>query len=152
MNTTEQENTLTIDEAIKISKLICSVSEERIPIIISVLEKAGVSINGLDELEEWKTLKEQAYIVDMDEFVSALTRDSKPEDTEVQLKPKEFEEVCKQFNVKPSCAKRALHKKGLIRTATEQNKLNYTIPVWIDGRVERLVVVLKKGTPKEVTE
>lgn len=135
---------LTVDEAIRISKIICSVSEERIPIIISVLEKAGISINGLDELEEWKALKEQAYIIDMDDFVTELTREGAPKTTEVLLKPKEFEEICKKFNVKPSCAKRALHRKGLIRTAWENNKLNYTIPVWIDGKVERRVVVLKR--------
>lgn len=153
MNTTEhEENSLSVEEAIKISKIISSVSEERIPIILNVLERAGVSINGLEELEEWKALKDQAYIIDMDDFVSALTKDSSPKDYEVLLKPKEFEEVCRQFNVKPSCAKRALHKKELIRTTQENNKLNYTIPVWIDGKVERRVVILKRGKPKEVAE
>lgn len=35
MNTTEHEkNSLSIEEAIKNSKIICSVSEERIPIIL----------------------------------------------------------------------------------------------------------------------
>lgn len=154
MSTTEQRDTtsLSIDEAIRLSKIICSVSEERIPIIISILEKAGVSINGLDELEEWRALKDQAYIVDMDDFVAELTKGSDPKDTEVSFKSKEFEEVCKKFNVKPSCAKRALHRKGLIRTAQGNNKLNYTIPVWIDGKVERRVVILKKVDPEEVSE
>jgi len=152
MNTEHEENSLSVEEAIKISKIISSVSEERIPIILNVLERAGVNINGLDELEEWKALKDQAYIVDMDDFVSELTKDSSPKDYEVLLKPKEFEEVCRRFNVKPSCAKRALHKKELIRTTQENNKLNYTIPVWIDGKVERRVVILKRGKPKEVAE
>lgn len=140
---------LTVDEAIKISKIICSVSEERIPIIISVLEKAGISINGLDELEEWRALKEQAYIIDMNEFVAELIKKSSPEATEVLLNPKEFEEICKKFNVKPSCAKRALHSKGLIKTARENSKLNYTIPVWIDGKTERRVVILKRTEVSE---
>ena len=153
MNTTEhEENGLSIEEAIKISKIISSVSEERIPIILNVLERAGVSINGLEELEEWKALKDQAYIIDMEEFVSELTKNSSPKEFEVLLKPKEFEDVCRQFNVKPSCAKRALHRKELIRTTQENNKLNYTIPVWIDGKVERRVVILKRGKPKEVAE
>lgn len=153
MNTTEhEENSLSVEEAIKISKIICSVSEERIPIILNVLERAGVSINGLEELEEWKALKDQAYIIDMDDFVSELTKNSSPKEFEVLLKPKEFEDVCRQFNVKPSCAKRALHRKELIRTTQENNKLNYTIPVWIDGKVERRVVILKRGKPKEVAE
>lgn len=152
MNTTEQRDIvgLSVEEAIKISKIICSVSEERIPIILNILAKAGVHIDGLDELEEWKALKDQAYIIDMDEFVSELTKGSNPIDDEVFLKPKEFEEKCKQFNVKPSCAKRALHRKGLIRTAMDNDKLNYTVPVWIGGKAERRIVILKREKPKEV--
>lgn len=153
MNTNEQtEKPLSIEEAIRISKIICQTPEERLPMILSVLRKANVSISGLDELEEWKALKDQAYIIDMDEFVSALFKNSSPKETEVLLKPKEFEEVCRQFNVKPSCAKRALHRKELIKTAYDCNKLNYTIPVWIDGKVERRIVILKRIGPREVLD
>ena len=153
MNTTEhEESNLTIEDAIKISKIICSVSEERIPIILDVMAKAGVNIDGLDQLEEWKALKEQAYIIDMDEFIAALTKNSGPEEKEVLLRPKEFEEICKQFNVKPSCAKRALDRKGLIRTTKEQNKISYTVPVWVNSEVKRYVVILKRIGAKEVIE
>lgn len=141
---TEQTNILTVDEAIRISKLICSVSEERIPMVLSVLSKAGVNIDGLDELEEWKALKDQAYIVDMDEFVMELTKSGKENGLGTYLRPTEFEAVCKQFNVKPSCAKRALHRKGRIKTTYDGPKLSYTVPVWIGGKTERCVVILKE--------
>mgnify|MGYP006990197970 CR=1 FL=1 len=36
-------------------------------------------ISGLEELEEWKTLKEQAYLVDVHEFMDAL-KEAFPED------------------------------------------------------------------------
>lgn len=154
MNTTEHLDTasLSIDEAIKISKILCSVSEERIPIILSVLERAGLTIGGLDELEEWKALKDQAYIVDMDDFVDTIIRCGEQKEDSVLLRPREFESVCKAFNVKTSCAKRALHRKGLIKTNLENDKLNYTIPVWIDGQVERRIVILKRCNPDEVAK
>lgn len=142
---TEQTNVLTVEEAIRISKLICSVSEERIPMVLDVLSKAGVNINGLDELEEWKALKDQAYIVDIDEFVSELVKSGESNGTGTYLRPNEFSEVCKRFNVKPSCAKRALHRKGRIKTAMDGPKLSYTVPVWIGGKTERCIVILKEG-------
>ena len=143
MNTTEN---ISIEEAIRISKVICSVSEERLPMVLSVFTSAGVDIQGLDELEEWKALKDMAYIVDMEDFVAALTKDGIPDSNEVTLKPEEFNEVCKKFNVKPSCAKRALHRKGHIKTTEFHGKTEYTVPVWIDGKTERRVVILK-GVP-----
>ena len=147
MNTTEQI-TLTVDEAIRISKFICSVGEERLPIILDVFAKAGVHINGLDELEEWKAMKDQGYLVDMDEFVSVLTAGQR-KDKEVHLTSEEFADICRRCNVKPSCAKRALHRKGLIKTSKVANKINYTVPVWIDGRTERRIVILNKGVPDD---
>lgn len=142
----EENLPLSVEEAIKISKLICSVSEERIPMILNVLEKAGVYIQGLDELEEWKALKEQAYIIDIVEFYAELIKNSFPDEKEVYLRPAEFSDVCEKFNVKPSCAKRALHRNGLIRTIeSPQGKINYTVPVWKNGKAERYIVILKKG-------
>ena len=67
---------LTIEEAIKISKILCSAREERIPMILDVIRKVGVDIQGMDELEEWRALKDQAYIIDMDEFLRELTKGS----------------------------------------------------------------------------
>ena len=153
MSTGQRDITgLSIDEAIKISKIICSVSEERIPIIIDVFSKAGINIGGLEELEEWKALKDQAYIVDMVEFVMALTENQPVTPDEMTagkvvcfLRPQEFAEICKRFNVKPSCAKRALHRKGLIKTTEHGGKLDYTVPVWVDGKVERRIVILKEA-------
>ena len=155
MNTNEHEkaeNILTIEDAIRISKLICSANEERLPMILDVFRKAGVEINGMDELEEWKALKDQAYIVDMGEFLTALYSLREEHVDRVEFRPEEFSTVCKEFNVKPSCAKRALYKKGYIKTVMDGNKLSYTVPVWKDGKVERKVVILKKPEKEEVPE
>ena len=140
---------ISVDEAIRISKIIGQAPEERLPMILSVLERARIYIDGLDRIEEWKALKDQAYIVDMEEFVAALTKDGDANASEVQLKPKVFDEICKQFNVKPSCAKRALYRKGLIKTTisdtASRQKIEYTVPIWVDGRTERRVVILNKA-------
>lgn len=40
----EENATLTVTEAIRISELICSVSEERLPMLFEVLRKAGIYI------------------------------------------------------------------------------------------------------------
>lgn len=145
-----------IEDAIKIAKILSQAPEERLPMIINVLEKARVYIDGLGDLEEWKALRDQAYIVDMDEFVTALTDGREPKGDgvalEVALTPKEFNEVCKRFNVKPSCAKRALHRKGRIKTTESNGKLEYTVPVWVSGKAERRVIIKTEVFPKAVEE
>ena len=151
-NTNEQTGSqLGIEEAIRISKILCQAPEERISMILSVLDKAQVHIDGLEDLEEWKALKDQAYIIDMEEFVEALTKGSGEEQNEVLLTTKEFAEVCKKFNVKPSCAKRALHKKGHIKATEYNGRLEYTVPVYVDkNKIERRIIILKKVWSKEV--
>ena len=141
-----------IEDAIKIAKILSQAPEERLPMILNVLEKSRIYIDGLGDLEEWKALRDQAYIVDMDEFVAALTDGREPKGYEVALTPKEFNEVCKRFNVKPSCAKRALHRKGRIKTTESNGKLEYTVPVWVSGKAERRVIIKTEVFPKAVEE
>lgn len=147
MNTNEQVHylkgaLLSIDEAIKISKMLCTAPEERIPMILDVFSKARVNINGLDKLEEWKALSDQGYIIDMDEFHAELIKGREDEPL-VDLDKKAFERICQQFNVKPSCAKRALYRKQLIKTQeSPAGKINFTFPAWVDNHTERRIVIL----------
>ncbi len=113
--------------------------------ILSVLEKADLTINGMDELEEWKLLKEQSYLIDIKEFAADLVRDAPEQDTEVLIKPTTFNEICKQKNLKPSCAKRLLNKHGYLRTCMDGEKLSYTVPVWIEGQSRRHIVIRKEA-------
>ena len=142
-----KEAFVSVDEAIRISKLLCTVSEERLSMILSVFEKAGVFINGLEELEEWKAFKDMAYVIDMDEFLKVLFTEGEAYEDRVEFRPEKFNEACKKFNVKPSCAKRALHKKGHLKTAMDGLKLSYTVPVWKDGKAERRIVIWKEAMP-----
>lgn len=157
MNTNELETKIkealvSVDEAIRISKLLCTANEERIPMILNVFEKAGVFINGLEELEEWKAFKDMAYILDMDEFLKGLFTEGEAYEDRVEFRPEKFTEVCKKFNVKPSCAKRALYRKGYLKAVMEGQKLSYTVPVWKNGKAERRIIIFREVWPKEVAE
>ena len=149
METTERDYPLTVEEAIKISKIICSVSDERLPIIVDVFTNAGIDINGLDEIEILKVASDGGFIVDIDELHSTLIQEGIPHGDDVMLRPDEFKAVCEQYDIKPAVAKRALHKKKLIKTARTGNKLDYTIKVWDSENMkpERFVVIMREAQP-----
>lgn len=150
--TKTREAFVSVDDAIRISKILCTASEERIPMILNVFENAGVTIDGFEELEEWKAFKDMAYILDMDEFLKGIFDAGEIYEDRAELRPEKFTEVCKKFNVKPSCAKRALYKKGYLKTVMDGQKLSYTVPVWKNGKAERRVVIFREVCPKEVAE
>lgn len=132
-----------LEQAIRISKIICQAPEERLPMILSVLEKAEVSIGGLAELEEWKALKDQAFLIDVREFVSELERHFYGDSAEIRMRipVKEFSEYCKGRSLKPTLVKRLLCKHGYIEPTHDGDKLGYTETVWKDGKAIRCVVV-----------
>lgn len=135
-----------IEQAIKISKVICQAPEERLPMILSALEKADVHINGLEELEEWKALKDQAYLIDINEFKEDIFSEFGGDDAGsfINIPTKDFNKFCQDRKLKPSCARRALAKYGLIQVGQLGDKLEYTQPVRVNGELVRCVVVLRK--------
>ncbi len=138
---------LDIKSAIQISKILAEASEERIPMILSVLEKADLVISGLEELEEWKTLKEQAYLVDVHEFMDAL-KEAFPEDGDLMKIPvKQFANFCHERKLKPILVKRLLVKHGfLVPGVNSRDKQEYTETAWKDGKAVRCVVISKNKT------
>ena len=58
-----KEKPVSVEDAIRISKILCTANEERLPMILNVFEKAGVYIGGLEELEDWKAFKAERRIV-----------------------------------------------------------------------------------------
>ena len=136
-----------VEDAIKISKILCQAPEERIPMILSVLERADITINGLEELEEWKAFKDQSALIDIEEFRAHLLEEFKEhEDGDVLKVPiAAFNEFCKKQQLKPTITRRLLAKKNIIRESREGDKVNYTEAVWKDGKTIRCVVILKGG-------
>lgn len=135
---------ITIDDAIRISKILSTAPEERIPMILSALEKADVTINGLDELEEWKLFHDMAAVIDLDEFRDELFIEFARYAHEGgrRIPATEFSDYCKERKIRPTPLKRALAKKGYLRTNTDGEKINYTESAWIDGKAVRCVMLL----------
>lgn len=135
---------LDIKDAIQISKILATAPEERIPMILAVLEKAELVINGLDELEEWKALKEQAYLVDVHEFMDALLKAFPEDGDSVKIPVKHFGDFCQERKLKPSLVKKLLVKHGfMVSGKNSREKPEYTETVWKDGRAVRCVIIRK---------
>jgi hypothetical protein len=132
-----------LKDAIEISRIISKAPEERLPMILSVLEKAEVSIDGLDELEEWKTYKDMNAIVDFGEFMEAFKKRfaGRLDNDRYKVPTAEFGEFCKEQKLKPTPVRRWLAKKDIIEVGTDNGKINYTVTATIDGKTMRCVVV-----------
>lgn len=133
---------LDIKDAIQISKILATAPEERIPMILSILEKADLIISGLDELEEWKALKEQAYLLDIHEFMDALQK-AFPEDGEsMKIPVKNFGDFCRERKLRQSLVKRLLVDHGfMVPGKNSREKPEYTETVWKDGKSVRCVII-----------
>lgn len=136
---------LTIDEAIKVSKILATAPEERIPMILSVLRTADLTIDGLQELEEWRGYKDMAVVIDLDEFLENLFKafPKTESDGRRKIPAAEFSAYCKKQKIKPTLIKRALAKKGYLRTNKDGEKTEYTEPAYVDGKTIRCVVLYK---------
>lgn len=133
---------LNIKEAIEISRILCKAPEERLEMILAVYEEAGIIISGLEELEEWKSLKDQSGLIDIQEFLEDLETlypaDGKGD---IRIRPDQLQKVCDERKVKVSCCKRILARKGYLKTYMDGSKLNYTVTLWVDGQSQRFVVI-----------
>jgi antitoxin component of RelBE/YafQ-DinJ toxin-antitoxin module len=133
-----------ISDAIKIAKILAMAPEERLPLILSVLEKADVTLEGLEELEEWKAIKEQSLLIDLEELRSELLKAFPGGGDIVKIPAGDFNEFCKRKKLRPTLTRRALARKGFIRTnGGEDGKLNYTENAWINGRAVRCVILYR---------
>ena len=120
---------LDIKTAIQIAKILAAAPDERIPMILDVFSKASVDISGLDELAEWRALDKQAALIDTKEFVKELTAGRDAVDGEYRIKVPEFNHFCSTKGVSARYARKHLHESGMLRSSTDNGKVNYTCPV-----------------------
>ena len=120
---------LDIKTAIQIAKILAAAPDERIPMILDVFSKASVDINGLDELAEWRALDKQAALINTDTFVKELTKGRELTDGEYRIKVPEFNQFCNSKGVSARCARKHLYDNGLLRSSTDNGKVNYICPV-----------------------
>lgn len=143
-----------LKDAIEISRIISKAPEERIPMILSVLEKADVTIGGMEELDEWRAFKDMNAIVDLDEFMAALEEkfSSRLDGGRYKIPTGDFGDFCKEHKLKPTPVRRWLAKKGIIETSKDGEKTNYTVPTTIDGKHLRCVLVNQDWRQRRIQE
>lgn len=135
--TTKEITELDIKQAIQIAKIVATAPEERLPLIMDIFSKAGVDIEGLDEMLTEAGLDHQARLIDTGEFVlnivdKAVARgDIIPADDEFRIPADKFNAICKESNIRPRLARKLLAEGGYIRTwESPTKKTEYTISVW----------------------
>lgn len=144
---------MSIKEAIEISRILCKAPEERLAMILAVYEEAGIIISGMEELEEWKALKDQSYLIDIQEFLEDLETQYPPDEKgDIRLRPEQFHKVCEERKMKASCCKRLLARKGYLKTYMDGNRMNYTVPQWVDGQSQRFVVINRESVYQKEVE
>lgn len=67
-----EEQRLTIDEAIRISKIIATAPAARMPMIAQVFSMARVDLDGLEELLENENPHSRSALIDTEQFLSEL--------------------------------------------------------------------------------
>ena len=109
--------------------------------------KAQVDINGLDELAEWRALDKQTALIDTDAFVTELTKDKELEDGEYRIRVPEFNHFCSTKGVSARYARKHLYESGMLRSSTDNGKINYTCPVQATDtkKTERCVCIIPKN-------
>lgn len=146
----EQNNTITVDDAIKISKVLCQAPEERIPMILSVLEKAQVNIDGLDSLEEWKAFKDMNALIDIEDFMEDVRDKFKPEgEGDIFIPTEEFNSFCREKKLKPTPVKRLLAKKEFIKTSSDKDRIHYSVSHYEEEKTKRCVCFFRKAWDRE---
>lgn len=140
-------DTLDIKTAIQIAKILAAAPDERIPMILDVFSKAEVDIDGLDELAEWRALNKQTALIDTDAFVKELIKGREQTDGEYRIKVPEFNQFCNAKGVSARYARKHLYESGMLRSSTDNGKINYTCPVQATDtkKTERCVCITPKN-------
>jgi len=135
------EESINLKEAIQIAKIIMVVPEERMPIIQEVFSKAGVDIETLSKVEEFKVLMGE----DIDTLAGLLeivTNGKQAASGVYRIDPQEFNQVCKDNELNPAQIKSQLASLNLIRQSSWKGGHTVTAcTVREDGRPVRRICV-----------
>lgn len=135
---------LDVKLAIQIARVLVSAQEERLPLVLSVFEKANIDIDGLEELDEWKAINKQTALIDIELFIADLIEGREPTGDEFRIKNSEFNDFCKARSVSARYARKYLYEQGRIRAVMDKGKTSYTVPIEVQKKTERYVVITTK--------
>ena len=107
----------------------------------------GIMDTTLDELAEWRALNKQTALIDTDTFVRELTKGRELTDGEYRIKVPEFNQFCNAKGVSARYARKHLYESGMLRSSTDNGKINYTCPVQATDtkKTERCVCIIPKN-------
>lgn len=145
-----------LKDAIEIARILSKVPEERMKLVLSVFDNAGLTIDGLEELEVRIVCRDRNTIVDFKDFMGKVGErfaDSF-DGTCYTIPTSMFTEFCGDLELDPRAARAWLARKGCLKTCTEKDKVNYTVTRSIDGKAVRCVVLKKNpdGGKNEAAE
>ena len=138
--------TLELAQAVKIAKILSQAPEERIPLILSVLEKANLPLEGLEELTECSALKNQARLIDIRDFLAELRAAFPADGGRLCIPVKEFGDFCLDRKLKPLLVKVDLARHGYLEPTYEGPKRGYSVTKWRDGKAVRCVELILEPT------
>lgn len=143
-----------LKDAIEISRILAKAPQERLPMILSVFEKAELTIEGLEELEAWAISKNRNNIIELDEFMKSLDERFKLSENDYRIIASEFTTFCAEMKLDAKAVRAWLARKGVIKSEESGNKTSYTVTQRIDGKTVRCIIVNKdwRTASNETTE
>ena len=136
-----------LKDAIEISRIISRAPEERLPMILSVFERADLTIDGLEEIEAWAVCKDRNNIVDASEFAKMITEkfaDTQHED-EYRIPASEFTKFCSDNGMDARAVRSWLARKKIIETDETGKGVKYTVLRKVSGKTVRCIVIKKEN-------
>ena len=132
---------LTVEQAIRIAKILATTRTERMPMVTDVFHRAQIDINGLEEILNTSALRNQAMLIDTTEFVQRLMRIGIERNREYLIEPADFNRFCLENGLSPRLTKKHLYAKGYLRGSMEGEKINYSVMFHINGHSRRMIVI-----------
>ena len=105
---TEKICTLSVDHAIKISKVIATAPVERMPMITQLFHQAAVDLEGLDELIATSSISKQGALIDTIAFLEELTAGRELSEQGNLFTTEEFNQFCIARSLQPRLVRRHL--------------------------------------------
>lgn len=143
------KESINLKEAIQIAKIIMVVPEDRLPMIQEVFEMAGVSIESLSALEEFKSISEQEAVEVLADLLESITAGRELKNGEYCVEAWEFNEICKERELDSKLIRGQLAGLGIIRQSSwTGGHAVTTCAVRENGKVTRCVCIYKNWKEK----
>ncbi|WP_217960203.1 hypothetical protein [Acutalibacter muris] len=151
-----EEKHLSVDEAIRISKIIATAPAARMPMIAQVFSMARVDLDGLEELLENENPHSRSALIDTEQFLSELTQGRERTERGYLFTSEEFNLFCLSRDLQPLLVKKHLYQKGVLEGVTECGKLRYSVSMRMGDGIQRRMVIApsdeKGGKPHAWTK